>query len=237
MIDGIDFITPNMVAENGAIFVDIIQKTTTTDENNKTIINSGSIKLINGLGDNVEMSEKNFIYLAMQNKLSSKNVISPNNENVNYEIHTYSIPKNKMIMKVEGLQKYSDELGIIIYDYEFGPEEQVIKAIKDRKNSSNTVQMWLGRLGTFLMLFVGLALIISPFTSIVEFGDNLPGPLKIFVLPGKLILNLYQTFNLFGSLILTVLMTFLIWSLINYPLISVIIGGLLIGMILYFRKK
>jgi hypothetical protein len=31
MIDGIDFITPNMVAENGAIFVDIIQKSVTGD--------------------------------------------------------------------------------------------------------------------------------------------------------------------------------------------------------------
>jgi hypothetical protein len=47
---------------------------------------------------------------------------------------------------------------------------------------------------------------------------------------------IYQTFNLFSSLILTVLMTFLIWSLINYPIVSIIIGGLLIGMILYFRK-
>jgi hypothetical protein len=234
---GIELVTPNIINENGILYVSIIKNTITIDENKKTITKSEPMPVAYQLFvNNVLMNGNNYMYLAMQNKISSRNVIDPDNKNINYDINIYSIPKNKMIMKVEGLQDYLDELDMIIYDYEFGPEDQVIQTLKDRKELSNKLQMWVGRLGTFLMLFVGLALIISPFTAIVELGDNLPGPLKILALPGKIILNIYHALNFIGSLVLTVLMTFFIWSLINYPLISIIIGGLLIGFILYFRK-
>jgi hypothetical protein len=229
----------SIINDYGNFYLTVIENTTTIDEKNKKITKSSpsTTVIFSVLINNELMNENNYLYLAMQNKIiSSSNLVDPDNKNINYDINIYSIPKNKMIMKVEGLQDNLNELDMIIYDYEFGPEDQVIQTIKDRKELSNKFQMWVGRLGTFLMLFVGLALIISPFTAIVELGNNLPGPLKIFAIPGNIILSIYHALNLIGSLVLTVLMTFFIWSLINYPLISIIIGGLLIGFILYFSK-
>ena len=228
-----------IVNDYGNFYLTVIQNTTTIDEKNKKITKStpSTTAIFPILVNNELMNENNYMYLAIQNNIVTSNLVDPDNKNINYDVNIYAIPKNKIIMKVDGLQDYLNELDMIIYDYEFGPEDKVIQTIKDRKELSNKLQMWLGRLGTFLMLFVGLALIISPFTAIVELGDNLPGPLKILVLPGKIILSIYHALNLIGSLVLTVLMTFFIWSLINYPLISIIIGGLLIGFILYFRKN
>ncbi len=87
------------------------------------------------------------------------------------------------------------------------------------------------------MLFVGLSLLISPLTFLVQLGEALPGPLKIIAIPGQIILNIYEALSFAGSLLLTILMTFFVWSIINHPLISVFVGGLLVGLILYFRKK
>jgi hypothetical protein len=42
----------------------------------------------------------NYKYLAMQNKIASGTANDPTNLNITYNINTYSIPKNKQIMKV-----------------------------------------------------------------------------------------------------------------------------------------
>ena len=141
------------------------------------------------------------------------------------------------IMKVDGLQQYQKELDMTIYNYEPGPEVNAINAIKNRKSFSNTLFTWLGRLGTFLMLFIGLTMLISPLTFLNQLGDSLPGPLKLIAIPGKIIESIYNALSFFGSLLLTLLMTFFIWSIINYPLISIVIGGLLIGFLSYFGSK
>ena len=124
-----------------------------------------------------------------------------------------------------------------IYNYEFGPEAVAINTIKTRKDTMDKLQRWGGRIGTFLMLFIGLSLLVSPLRFINQLGDALPGPLKLLAIPGKIILSIYDTLSFFGSLILTILMTFFIWSLINHPLISVFIGGMIVGLLLYFHKK
>ena len=122
-----------------------------------------------------------------------------------------------------------------IYDYEFGPKEDAIIAIKDRKMTDDTVQKMLGRIGTFLMLFIGLSLLVSPLTAIVGLGESLPGPLKLLILPGKIILNIYSTLSFFGSLLLTLIMTFLVWTIINKPMISILVASLLVGLIMFFK--
>jgi hypothetical protein len=123
----------------GNFYLTITENFTRVWIDNKTILINSRINLfvtIPILVNNVVMNHKNYIYLAMQNKIISKNLISLTNNNINYDINIYAIPKNKMIMKVESLLKYSDKsVDTIIYDYEFGPEERVILTLKDRKNN------------------------------------------------------------------------------------------------------
>ncbi len=185
--------------------------------------------------DGTEMDNTNYKYLAMQHKLSSHAIQNPTDANIAYVIDIYAIPTDKKIMKVEGLD--ADKVDMIIYKYEFGPEEEAKKAIINRKKGSNEVQMWLGRIGTFLMLFIGLSLLVTPLTFLVQLGEALPGPLKIIALPGQIILALYNSLSFFGSLILTLLMTFLVWSIINMPMISILIASLMVGLMLYFHKN
>ena len=139
-------------------------------------------------------------------------------------------------MQIEGLKEFEKELDITIYDYEFGPKEDAINTIKNRKNNADKIQMWLGRIGTFLMLFIGLSLLISPLTAVVQLGESVPGPLKLFIVPAKIILNIYETLSFFSSLLLTIIMTFLVWTIINKPILSILVGSLLVGLILYFHK-
>ncbi len=232
-----------LINSNKNLYVTGIKKTKTktTDSNGKEIITANS-ETLNGQAfnipkvDSVSLNTDDYVYLAKQNKLSSETITDPNN-NITYELTYYTIPINKKIMKVEGLQQYAEELDMNIYNYEFAPKEEAIKSIKNRKLGSNTLFKWLGRIGTFLMLLVGLSLLISPLTYLNQLGDALPGPFKILAIPGKIIASLYNSLSFVGSLLLTLLMTFFVWSIINHPLISVVIGGLIVGLLLYFNKK
>ncbi len=185
--------------------------------------------------DGVEMDHTNYIYLATQNKLSSHTINNPNNDNITYTIDIYAIPTDKKIMKVEGLDP--EKIDMEVFTYEFGPEDDIKKILLNRKDKSNKLQMWLGRIGTFLMLLIGLSLLVSPLTALVQLGDALPGPLQLLAIPGHIILGLYESLSFFGSLLLTLLMTFFVWSLINMPHLALVIGGLLVGLLLYFHKK
>ena len=129
-----------IVNDYGNFYITITENYTRFGMDNKTkIINSRihAFASVLIMVNNVKMNENNYIYLAMQNKIISTNLISQVNENINFDVNIYAIPKNKMIMKVEGLLKYSDKLvDMIMYDYEFGPEEKVILTLKERKNKN-----------------------------------------------------------------------------------------------------
>ena len=151
----------------------------TIDANGKEITNTEpledfyiGIPLVNG----IEMDKENYKYLALYNKVLTDTKVD---NNITYNINIYSIPANKQILKVEGLKEFEKDIDMTIYDYEFGPTATAIETIKNRKIGSNILQMWLGRLGTFLMLFGGLSLLVSPFSTLVELGETLPGPLRL----------------------------------------------------------
>lgn len=231
-----------METNNNNLYVMASRNYKMADSNGNKVNNGTDVnffkKIINTpLVNNVPMNDVDYVYLAMQNKVFTTTTTDPYDSTVTYDLTFYSIPKNRIIMKVDGLLNYKEQLDMDIYTYEFGPEYNAKQAIQNRKSKSDTLQMWLGRIGTFLMLFIGLSLLVSPLRFINELGDALPGPLKLLAIPGKIILSIYDTLSFFGSLILTILMTFFIWSLINHPLISVFIGGMIVGLLLYFNKK
>jgi hypothetical protein len=107
---------------------------------------------------NVEvMSIENYIYLASFNKTYTE-IYEYNN--ISYTIEVYSIPLNTQIMKVEGLNKYQNELKIPIYEYEFGPEKYAIINIKNRKIKINIYRKWIIRVILIIILLLGLSFII-----------------------------------------------------------------------------
>jgi hypothetical protein len=220
----------------------IVNKTVKTSDTNGNISSNTTFNFANNiinppLVNNVVMSNDNYIYLALQNKLTdlTNTTTDPNDNTISYELIYYNIPNNKIIMNVEGLQDKSSNLDVKIYDYEFGPADNVKNTIINRKDKADKVQMWIGRIVSFLILFAGLSLLVSPLRFIVNAEGSLPGILKFIAIPGQIVLNLYETLSFFGAIILTTLMTFFVWSIFNYPLISVLIGGLLVGLILYFK--
>jgi hypothetical protein len=225
--------------DNKNVYINVTKTIRTIDSNgreSRTTVNDKEI-IIAPLVNNIVISDANYKYLAMQNKIVDTTTDELVNGNITYNIKCYTIPKDKILMKVEGLQQFEKEIDMTFNDYEFGPEKEAIDAIKNNKSGSNTLQLWLGRIGTFLMLFGGLILLVAPLQTMVNMGESLPGPLKLLALPGRIILNIYNSLSFIGAFILTLLMTLFMWSLVNYPLISVLIGGLLIGLMMFFGKK
>jgi hypothetical protein len=235
-INGYKINNKALVNNNVLIKQTIITKTKDSNGKEMTTIKTGTSVVFSPSIDGSIMEDNDYEYLAMQNKTFSTKIKDENNENITYEINVYSIPIGKQIIKVEGLQEFQSELDITIYNYEFGPKENAINVIKNRKSSINTIQKWGGRIATFLMLFFGLSLLVSPLKIIVSLGNALPGPLQLIAIPGRILLSIYNALSFFGSIILTILMTMFIWSLVNYPIVSVLFGGLLIGLIIYFNK-
>ncbi len=229
----------NSINNNCYIIVNKIIKTTNSDGSTSTTTtyNFANNIINQPVINNVIISNDDYIYLAKQNKLNiSNNITTDTNDNtISYELIFYNIPNDKIIMKVDGLQDLANSLEMTIYNYEFGPEETAKNSIINRKEQAKTVQMWIGRIVSFLILFGGLSLLVSPLRFLVNFESSLPGILKFISIPGQFILNLYEAFSFIGALLLTALMTFFVWSIINYPLISILIGGLLIGLILHFK--
>ena len=155
----------------------------------------------------------------------------------------YNIPLNTEVTifaKNDKLEKVDDETTSFIY-----PGKKTKFSIMEDRKTSNSMQKWIFRIVTFLVLFIGLNLLVSPFRYIIEETPeafNLP-ILKIFkpILTsfGSIVLFFWDTFSFFGSLILTGFFTFIIYLLVNYALYGGISLGvfIIILFVMHFSKK
>ena len=146
-----------------------------------------------------------------------------------------AIDKTQNIVKISGLQEHQKEIDMKIYDFEYGPINTVGQRLVERKMSSNVFHKWVGRAGTFLMLFAGLNLLVEPLEYVGQSLDSI----GFFMLsyPINIFLFLYKTVSFVGAAIFTFLITMLVWSLINKPYISMSIVALIVGMSIYFKNK
>ena len=155
----------------------------------------------------------------------------------------YSIPIDTEVTifaKNKDLDKVEDESTKFIY-----PGKKTKLSIMEDKKESNFMQKWIFRVLTFLILFIGLNLLVSPFRYIIEEApETLNFPIiKIFkpILTsfGGIVLFLWNTFSFFGSLILTGFLTFIIYLLVNYALYGGIALGVFIVIlfIMHFSKN
>ena len=86
----------------------------------------------------------------------------------------YTIPKDFIVTDITELLEerkdndFGSELEFKLYHLEPGTKDEVIEMIRKRRQSSNTIQKWLGRLLTFLLLAGGLQMLIEPIRVIIE---------------------------------------------------------------------
>jgi hypothetical protein len=235
----------NLITDNNNLYLrSIIETTTTTTDSSNKQITTTTIgrpeHLDLGRPDigGISMDLDDYRYLAMQNILKTEQIEKTDgNVKKKYTIDIYSIPKDKEILKVGGLQQHEEKLDMTIYDYEFGPEESAKETIKQHKSNTNLWIRWLGRLGTFLMLAGGLTSIVSPLRTLNNLLGQLPWFLNIIAIPGQIILSIWDSLSIFGSLLLTALMTLLVWTVINKPMYAIIIVSLIAGLTIYFKYK
>ena len=151
----------------------------------------------------------------------------------------YGIVNNAKVCKLDDMTKdelSKEEYDLDVYGYEYGEnKEQAAQAIIERKDTTNIVWKWLGRLGTFILLCGGLMALISPIRDAVNAGFTIPG-IGILFAPVKWLVGLYDVASFIIAIILTVLMTIFVYTLVNYPLISIALGGMIVGLTLYFKK-
>ena len=216
--------------------------TTTTDSSNKqittTTLDGNELSIGIPTINSVLMNADDYRYLAMQNKIKTDTLTkTENGATKKYTINIYSIPINKQILKVDGLRQHAEKLDMTIYDYEFGPSSDAKESIKQHKSTPDFLVRWLGRLGTFLMLAGGLTSIVSPIRTLNNLLGQLPWFLNIIAVPGQIILSIWDALSIFGSLLLTALMTLLVWTVINKPMYAIIIISLIAGLTIYFKYK
>ena len=164
----------------------------------------------------------------------SGNTLFTNNNSRQHQIK--SIPPGMRVTifaKNENLERVNDETTKLIY-----PGRKTKTDIINDREKSNVLQRWGFRLLAFLALFFGLVLIIEPIRIVLNKGPellklpilNIIQPLASII--GKTILFLWDTFSFVGSLLLTAILTAIVYFLVNYTLISGISLGILIIVII-----
>ena len=144
----------------------------------------------------------------------------------------YNIPNETEVTvfaKNENLEKVDDETVSFLY-----PGKKTKLAIMNDRKSSNVIQRWVFRIGTFLVLFIGLNLLVSPLTHILnKTPEVIDFPIIRILKPfasafSGIILFLWNTFSFLGSLILTAILTSIVYLLVNYT----VIGGVSLGVLI-----
>ncbi len=85
--------------------------------------------------DIIPINQENYIYLASQYKINSVDMTDFKDNNITYKYDVYNIPAGKTFIKVDLLNE--NNLGIKLYDYEFGPIENAKNIIKNRLEKKN----------------------------------------------------------------------------------------------------
>lgn len=162
-----------------------------------------------------DMHIDNYKYL-VKNHLVNSFSIKHNNIEYDFKLYTLIPDIINNLYKVSGIldsQETStyNKFDLILYDYEEGPPSTIPDKILNRKTQYNIFQKWGGRLGVFLILLFGLILLIRPIEYIPFTG-------YIF----QLLIDLYKGFAFIFSLIATIVLTILMYLIVNYPILALV---------------
>jgi hypothetical protein len=137
-----------------------------------------------------------------------------------------------------GETETDNKYGMNIYKYEIGTLEKIKTKILNRKVEGNIIERWGGRLLVFLLLFIGLILLISPLESYKEAIQRWMPYQAMFI---EMIISLYSSLSFGFALILTIVLTAIMYLLVNYTMYVLIGFGIgiagYVGTNLVKRKK
>tara|TARA_B110000971_G_C19987730_1_gene490418 strand:+ start:263 stop:1285 length:1023 start_codon:yes stop_codon:yes gene_type:complete len=173
--------------------------------------------------ENTKLEEINYMKSGTTLIPKDKNQI-----NTSKKISFSSVPTNKEVTIVTDNLNNLNKLEDTKFLY---PGIKNKKDIVNDKKTSNTLQRWIFRAVTFIMLALGLMLLVAPIRHVLtETPKYLNLPIISIIKPlieaiGAIILGLWDTLSIFGSLLLTLIFTILIYLLVNYTLPIVIVLG------------
>jgi hypothetical protein len=174
--------------------------TTTTSK-----IKNGPEYILQDIRDenDIKMDNDTYKYLAQRNLLLT-NSMSYGTTTYNY--YLYAIDKNADIYKISGLQKYEKEIDVKLYEFENGPENNIKSRLIKRKEADSSVQINAGRVVSFIILFFAIFLLIRPAKDTTN---------SILKIPANIISKLDENYNLWGILLLTLIITQLMKHILN----------------------
>jgi hypothetical protein len=162
----------------------------------------------------------------------------------------YLTTQQPNIMFLQGMKEIRDDNNTSslfkshLYQLEVGSEQQIKNNIRKRLEWLKTIIKWGWRIINVMALSGGLQLLIEPIRFILNTTTdtiaktpilNIFAPIAHFF--GDGLLALYDTLSFTASIILTILLTLIVYYLINKPLISLIFIALLVGLIMYVKHK
>ena len=202
----------------------------TLKDKNFSFTDNNNVKKVLNMDDFKNSDFKNLLtYNTQKTKLKKK-------------IKAYNVTNGKLVTifaKNNNLERVKNNNTKIFY-----PGIKSRQGIIDDLKQNNFNFRWGMRLLTFLMLLIGLQLIASPLRYVVEKAPNiLDFPILnlfkwILVFISDTILFFWDTFSIFGSLILTVLVTLIVFLLVNYPItIGISIATYFIITLMFLKKN
>jgi hypothetical protein len=174
--------------------------TTTTSK-----IKNGPEYILQDIRDenDLKMDNDTYKYLAQRNLLLTNSMAYGT---TTYNYYLYAIDKNADIYKISGLQKYEKEIDVKLYEYENGPENNIKSRLIKRKQADSSVQINAGRVVSFIILFFAIFLLITPANDTTNI---------ILKFPANIISRLDKDYNLWGMLLLTLIITQMMKHLLN----------------------
>jgi len=172
-------------------------------------------------------------------------IVSGNNTTTfTYFYNYYGVLNNTIVTDMSPVLNLNKEDSININKYENGTIDQAVISVINRKNTNYLMQLWIIRIVTVVMLCSGLILLVSPIRAVVSGSAGILGSIPVinlvvplFRLIGGVILGLYDTLSFFGSIILTAVLTLIVYCMVNYTLVSSLILGLIVGLLIFLNKK
>ena len=217
------------------------ETTSTKDSNNTDVIQVTPNESYKPPSAALDMKLNNYKYLLKDTTKVPLN-LRIDNGTVTYSNYVLnSIPTNSDIVKVTYSADFQTT-DVTYYDYEFGKNDaatksNIINLLVERKKTGNFLSRWGLRILIFIMLALGLGLIVAPLQAVADVSGQVPYLGGLLSFPVKIILSLYYSLGIASALLLTVILTFLVWGLINYPIIAGISAGGLFGLIYMSKRK
>lgn len=190
-------------------------------------------------------NKKRNIFLDRFKSSDFNSILEPTNiqkSNFNYLSKAFKVSDNKLVTifaKNQNLIRVPHRKAKLFY-----PGVKTKQDILDDIYRSDKYFRWGMRLLTFLMLFGGLQLITSPLRWVIENSPQiLNWPILnwfkwILVWLSQTLLFLWDAFSIFGALILTAVMTLIVFFLINYPItIGISMATYFIIVLVVLKKK